>query len=374
MKSKILALFIIALMLMSACNLENSSGTSTPDANAIYTMAAQTVDGMGTMVAQTLQATVVPAATFTPAQPALPTVAPTLPATILLATLSTVAAAAPVTSGAGCDRASYVSDVTYADGTVVPAGTAFTKTWRLMNAGTCTWGAGYKLVFVSGDGLGGSATALSVIVAPGATIDASVLMTAPTTTGTYTGYWMLQNASGVRFGVGAAATGTFYVNIVVGAGTPGTGTPTVKATPSIFSVYTGYLNANSSTYSGACPMTVAFTGYFTTSQTGSVQYKFIRFDGSGNQTSTSNIYTQTVTGGVAQAVTDSYNVAASGTGSDQLFVIVPNNQAYGTASYSVTCTASITNTPIPATPTFTPGAPTNTPVPPTSTPTMTPTT
>jgi len=45
-----------------------------------------------------------------------------------------------------CDRAQFVSDLTAPDGSSFATGSAFTKTWRLMNAGTCTWNASYNLV------------------------------------------------------------------------------------------------------------------------------------------------------------------------------------------------------------------------------------
>ena len=38
-----------------------------------------------------------------------------------------------------CDQAQFVSDLTAPDGSSFAPGAAFTKTWRLMNIGTCTW-------------------------------------------------------------------------------------------------------------------------------------------------------------------------------------------------------------------------------------------
>ena len=54
------------------------------------------------------------------------------------------------------NQASFVSDVTVPDDTVVPAGSTFVKTWRIRNDGTCTWTPGsYALVFTGGDALSG---------------------------------------------------------------------------------------------------------------------------------------------------------------------------------------------------------------------------
>ena len=116
-----------------------------------------------------------------------------------------------------CDRAAFVSDVTIPDGTYLPGGTPFTKTWRLQNVGTCTWTTSYRLVFAGGDFMGASASAfnLPTSVAPGGTIDVSVNMTAPISSGNYTSYWKLRNASGDDFGVGASGTSAFLVNINV---------------------------------------------------------------------------------------------------------------------------------------------------------------
>ena len=114
------------------------------------------------------------------------------------------------------DEATFIEDVTIPDGTELTPDTPFTKTWRLLNAGTCTWTANYKLIFVSGNQMSGpdSQQMVTVEVPPGASIDISVDLMAPSTPGTYQGYWGLRSASGVRFGIGPAA-GSFYLEIEV---------------------------------------------------------------------------------------------------------------------------------------------------------------
>jgi hypothetical protein len=52
-------------------------------------------------------------------------------------------------------------------------------------------------------------------VAPNQSIDLSVTLTAPATEKSYTGYWMLKNASGALFGFGPTASSSFWVNIKV---------------------------------------------------------------------------------------------------------------------------------------------------------------
>jgi hypothetical protein len=108
--------------------------------------------------------------------------------------------------------ASFVSE-TYPDLTYVAPGTAFTKTWTLKNAGTCTWGAGYALVFDSGEQMGGPASVpMTASVPPGAVYQFSVNLTAPATLGQYQGFWKLQTPQGVRFGIDASGK-SFWVKI-----------------------------------------------------------------------------------------------------------------------------------------------------------------
>ena len=99
-----------------------------------------------------------------------------------------------------CDHAQFVSDITAPDGSSVSPGAGFTKTWRLMNIGTCIWTTAYSLVWSGGDSLGAPSSApLSVSVAPGQMVDVSVNLTAPATAGHYRALFKISNASGVPF-------------------------------------------------------------------------------------------------------------------------------------------------------------------------------
>ncbi len=130
----------------------------------------------------------------------------------------TVFAPRPV-AAATCDLAEFVADVTIPDGTSFAPGAALIKTWRFKNVGTCTWSTSYAIVFYSGTKMGApSAVNMPTSVAPGASVDVTVNMTAPTTAGHYRGYWMLRNASSTLFGVGPYGTYWFFIDIVVGAG------------------------------------------------------------------------------------------------------------------------------------------------------------
>jgi hypothetical protein len=135
-----------------------------------------------------------------------------------------------------CDKVQFISDVNVPDGTTMQPGAQFTKTWRLKNIGTCAWSTSYQLAFFSGDQMGASATAaFPKNVAVGETVDISINMTAPSTAGSYRGYWMFKNASGAFFGIGAQGNKPWWIDIKVAGATvtPGgaTKTPTVTVTP-----------------------------------------------------------------------------------------------------------------------------------------------
>ena len=114
-----------------------------------------------------------------------------------------------------CNKAQFVSDITYPDDTEVTKNTAFVKTWRLKNTGSCTWTSGYRLVFSHGDQMGapGEVSFTSGTVAPGQTVDVSVNLTAPSSNGTYRGDFRLKAPDGQIFGIGANADSSFYVQI-----------------------------------------------------------------------------------------------------------------------------------------------------------------
>ncbi|NCP87904.1 hypothetical protein GW781_07970 [bacterium] len=139
--------------------------------------------------------------------------------TMLLLPLAPVSAAPQTTTV--CNWAQFIADVSVPDGMAFQPGVSFVKTWRLKNIGSCTWGAGYNLAFVSGEQLSAPAlVALPQAVAPGQTVDVSATMTAPAAQGTYRGYWQLKNASGVLFGIGSNANKSFWVEIKVSSGAP----------------------------------------------------------------------------------------------------------------------------------------------------------
>jgi hypothetical protein len=114
------------------------------------------------------------------------------------------------------DRATFVQDVTIADGTYLAPEKIFEKVWRLKNTGTCTWTQDYSLVFDGGDALGAQATSPFLKeVPPEGTVDLAMVMQAPKAQGSYKGYWMLRSPNETRFGIGKDADRPFWVEIAV---------------------------------------------------------------------------------------------------------------------------------------------------------------
>jgi hypothetical protein len=209
---------VIAL-LISGCGPSAEARTTTVAA-MVNTLVAQTVEAFPTDTPEpTVTETPTPMPTETPTPTATATETPTSTSTI------SVAVSGAATQANLCDNAVFVSDVTIPDGTVLVSGTAFTKTWRLKNSGTCTWSSDYALVFVNGNRMEGVSPQKleGKTVAPGQSVDISVNMIAPATAGSYKGYWQMQNASKVTFGQ------SVYVDIKVIVGSA-TVSPTATAT------------------------------------------------------------------------------------------------------------------------------------------------
>jgi hypothetical protein len=218
--SRLLALIIVGTLILGACNLPEKVDQADLDATtvaetsaAVFTKAAETAAASAPSATPTsVDATVTPIATNT-----------------LFPTQIATATKTPIP----CNRATFVKDVTIPDNTSMAAGATFTKTWRLQNSGSCSWDSGYVLLFDSGEQMGAPATATITngSIAPGETLDISVNLTAPTTSGTYQGNFKLRSPNNVVFGINADGQGPFWVKIVVA---PPTATPTsVVAKPDI---------------------------------------------------------------------------------------------------------------------------------------------
>jgi Ig-like domain from next to BRCA1 gene len=201
MKTPMLLGSMAGLLLLISCAPAPSAPT--PDIGLIQTSAAQTVVSNFTLTALVTD-TPIPTATATQTLPAVSGTPVTLTPTLLPGGVT----ATPLL----CDALIYDAktvDVNVPDNTSMQLGQEFVKTWRVRNNGSCTWGAGYGLVFSYGDRLAGVAQPFTGAVAPNQEVEVSVNFTAPTKAGVYTSAWQMANASGIPF------PRPIYVKIVV---------------------------------------------------------------------------------------------------------------------------------------------------------------
>ncbi len=206
-------LFVLLLLgiLLTACGLRQTNNTIQP---AIYTAVAQTLTANPTKTPPGgISATPIPAnetvtLTFTPG--------PTATRWI------------PTATAKDCNQSTFIGDLNIPDNTVFSPGETFTKKWAIKNIGSCTWNASYSIKFISGTQMGGMTTKINKEIAPQTSLEAAVDLTAPTASGTYTGYWQMADDSGSLFGT------SFYVKIIVVA----TSTGTITYTPSITPTWT----------------------------------------------------------------------------------------------------------------------------------------
>lgn len=201
-------------LLMAACSLlPESKATAFPNPSAVYATVAA---GLTQTAPPTLQPTPsVAAVTHTsPATPGANT--PTSQSTLSQDpsfTLTLTPVPAPCNLAAP-GRPSV--DVTIPDGTHLKPNQPFTKTWRLVNSGTCTWTSDYAIVFFSGDPLGAiKSQKIGYVVPPGVSVDLSVDMVAPRQAGVRQGNWKLSTAGGALFGIGPTGDAPFWVRIEV---------------------------------------------------------------------------------------------------------------------------------------------------------------
>ncbi|HTP00339.1 MAG TPA: NBR1-Ig-like domain-containing protein [Anaerolineales bacterium] len=277
--------------LLAGCNLpffvENQP--------SVQTAAALTVAAQLTAVAPAT-------ATYTPAP------FPTLPPAATNTTAPPANTLPPAsTATSTCDVAQFVTDVTIPDGTVIGADDTFTKTWRLKNAGTCSWTPSYAVVFVSGTAMSGpSVQALSGNTNPGQTLDVSVNLTAPSADGTYTGYYGLRNAAGSVFT-------KFYVQIQVNSTGGGFAVTHVTYTVSTFDEGGNH----------GCPLV---TAHITTNGTGDVDYHWTRSDGATVSPDTLHF---TAAGTKDLQYKWTLGSAATGTNWVGMYIDDPNHQDFG---------------------------------------------
>ena len=191
------SLLVSFVLVTSAC------GSPAQSESAISTAVAQTVQAGQSLTEIAILPTITPAATIETTSHFVPAITPTSAPTL---------ASAP--SDPNCVGANLVGE-NPPDGAILKPGEYFWKTWTLLNTGTCAWDTTYKLVYWSGDLMGGLISyPLPVDVLPNEQKDISIYLKAPETEGTFTGYWQLQTPWNANFGAGISKD-PFYVQIVV---------------------------------------------------------------------------------------------------------------------------------------------------------------
>jgi hypothetical protein len=159
-------------------------------------------------------------------QPPEATNSPTIPSTF---TPTAPATPTPLTESvtACVNVAEFVQDLSVQDKQEFHPGTQFLKSWRLRNAGTCTWTQNYAYLHTGGNLLADHpGQPLPTTVQPGEMLDLTVAMTAPDLPGLYLSEWMLQDSAGELFGVGQDGNAPFWARInVVPASSDSKATP-----------------------------------------------------------------------------------------------------------------------------------------------------
>ena len=216
LRNKLMTILITGILILTACGGSDADLTPTVDPNALSTQVVETFAAGLTQTAAaqpTIQLfpTLTPSPTFAPFATSAATFPPASQATI-----------APTKS---CYSMAFANDVTIPDKTPMTPGQTFTKTWKVVNNGSCAWDAGFKFAFTGGDAMSGVTYTLPSAVAVNATVDISVAMTAPTTkTGDIRGNWRMSTAGGQFFG------DEVYVIVTVG-GSAATATATKASYP-----------------------------------------------------------------------------------------------------------------------------------------------
>ena len=228
-----LLLSLCLCMILASCNMPGETGSQT---TLNVTQAYQTLQARLTFaVGQTPLATSSPTAPVSEGDstntPLIEfTATPTNPSTTLPTDTPNSQESQPVCDQAGAGYPKI--DIEIEDDTEMAPGEAFTKVWRIANAGTCAWTTDYKVVFFSGEIMGASSSQpLEETVPTGSSIDIAVSMVAPEQTGTYQGNWKLQNADGEMFGIGPEGESPFWVRIQVVSEFSETATATPSLTP-----------------------------------------------------------------------------------------------------------------------------------------------
>ncbi len=323
---KLLSVLMLVALLLSSCLPSAAPVTPNPSAtlpavvNNPPTQTSLPPTAAATQTPYIIVVTATPeAATATPqpTQAQAATATPALPAATSQASLS------------GCNKAGFMSDMNYPNGSVVAVTQVFTKTWRIVNQGTCTWSPDYQIV--SGQGGGTVSYNLGVSVPPGHYVDISLTFTAPASAGAYGGSFKLKSPDGEVFGIGADGNASFGFLVDVQD----------KSTPTSFHVTDVDMSINASSVDVSCPSgkKFVFTANISVSGPGTITYHWIFSN--GDETDNEEL---TFDEKGSQSVSTSWTLGSKKdvspnpyTGWAQLYVDSPNNQSFGRVHFSIEC-------------------------------------
>ncbi|MDF1519452.1 MAG: NBR1-Ig-like domain-containing protein [Brevefilum sp.] len=195
----LLIFFALSALILTACN----SGEPEIDIDAQRTGFAQTADVQATMTAQAQPtATNTPEPSPTPSFTDTPEVTETPEGTETseVTTTETPQATATQQAASGTDSAAWIAQDP-PDNTEFTPGEEFTITWSLENTGSSTWGTNYYIQFSSGEEMGATdeKVYLPYPVPPGTSVQISVDLVAPGSTGEKQSNWRLYNNSDNSF-------------------------------------------------------------------------------------------------------------------------------------------------------------------------------
>ena len=215
-----------------------------------------------------------------------------------------------------CNWAKLVSE-TVADGTSININANFNKSWRIMNIGTCTWNTHYRIVFYSGNNLGGPTTKnFSKNVAPGETIDLILPLKVPASIGTYKGYWHLYGDDNLDF----TQSKGFWVSI------------NAVSPVGPFAVTSVHVSAEHETIEGTCPLSFHVGADITVNSPGTVTYWFQHSDGSISAASS-----VTFAAAGTKLVAENWSRNATGNYWAKIYIDKPNHQWFGPVNLHLTC-------------------------------------
>ena len=135
------------------------------------------------------------APTFVP-----PTAAPTPTAPQPKPPPSATPMTTPTPGGPCTPDLQFIADETIPDGTQVAPKSALLKVWRVRNTGTCPWGPGYTLRFISGHPLNAEPEQPLFPAPPGEETRVQVRFRAPEQPGVYQSVWQAADPQGTPFG------------------------------------------------------------------------------------------------------------------------------------------------------------------------------